>query len=160
MDKMKLYSATLGYHVTGKLSESAEKDVKDAPFDGGHPSPKQHKDAYGNVIKTKNLAKHLAKKGLKSVTEEDILEALSELDDIYEMAIELQDVLEEVGINFEELFAIEEDAEEVDENFQKMSKTKQLIARRRAGRSKKLTPGYHINRQAKPASPVKPIQKK
>ena len=44
------------------------------PFDGGHKAPKQHKDEFGNVIKDKNIAKHLAKKGLKSIDESIIKE--------------------------------------------------------------------------------------
>lgn len=161
MDKMKIYESALRHHVTGVLSESDEQDVKDAPFDGGKPSSKTHKDEYGNTIKTKNMAKHLAKKGMKSVSEEDILAALEELDFFYEQAMELQDVLEEAGVDFEDLFsALDEDA--VDEGFQSMSKTKQLIARRKAGRSKKLTSGYaqkNNSRRAKKAKSIQPGRK-
>ena len=57
-----------------RVGEDAKKDVKDAPFDGAHEAPKQHKDEYGNVIKDKNMAKHLAKKGLKSIDESIIKE--------------------------------------------------------------------------------------
>lgn len=39
-------------------------DVEDAPFDGAHEAPKTHKDRFGNTIKKKNMAKHLAKKGM------------------------------------------------------------------------------------------------
>lgn len=45
-----------------------------APFDGGKPIPKVRKDQFGNVIKDKNVAKNLAKKGMATVKEEDEIE--------------------------------------------------------------------------------------
>lgn len=143
MDKMKIYETALGYHAKGP---EALKEAKDKPpFDPDPPQKGPRKDEYGNTIKKKNIAKHLAKKGMQSVTEEDIVEALEQLEAVYEEAIEIQDILEEIGLDIEEMFTLSE--EEVDESFQKMSKTKQLIARRRAGRRKKLTVGYQINRK-------------
>jgi hypothetical protein len=45
-----------------------------APFDGGKPIPKVRKDQFGNVIKDKNVAKNLAKKGMATVKEDDEIE--------------------------------------------------------------------------------------
>jgi hypothetical protein len=41
---------------------------------GWKKSPEQHKDQFGNVIKDKNMAKHLAKQGMKSHMEEQVTE--------------------------------------------------------------------------------------
>ncbi len=53
------------------------KGEEKPPFDGSHPI-KQHKDKYGNVIKTKNLPKHLAKSAMRKVmNKEETLDELS-----------------------------------------------------------------------------------
>ena len=85
----------------------------------------------------------------KTVTSDEIVEALEALEAVYEEAIEIQTMLEENGIDIDELFSISEESEEVDEGFQNMSKTKALIARRRAGRRKKLTVGYQMKKSTK-----------
>lgn len=40
------------------------KEEADAPFDDAKKSPKEHKDEFGNKIKDKNIARHLARKGM------------------------------------------------------------------------------------------------
>jgi len=58
--------------VVKKLAEGKDddkKDDKEPPFEGGKKSPDEHKDEFGNVIKDKNIAKHLAKKGMKEFME-------------------------------------------------------------------------------------------
>ena len=71
----------ISYKVELESSPVAEDKDNDPPFDGGHPSPKEHKDSTGNTIK--HFAKHLAKRGMaavqkKSKVKEDV-EDLSEL---------------------------------------------------------------------------------
>jgi hypothetical protein len=53
--------------TSDKLKESNKDDL---PFDGGEEVKGPHKDKYGNVIKTKNMAKHLAKKGRAAAEQE------------------------------------------------------------------------------------------
>jgi hypothetical protein len=53
--------------VAAKVKESKKED--DLPFDGPYKDADDNKDKYGNVIKTKNMAKHLAKKGRAEVEE-------------------------------------------------------------------------------------------
>lgn len=48
-----------GKKKTKKVMEKND----DLPFDGGVEVKGPHKDKFGNIIKTKNMAKHLAKKG-------------------------------------------------------------------------------------------------
>jgi len=52
-----------------KLSkDSPEDNVEETKiYDSGWKKSKQYKDRYGNVVKQKNIAKHLAKKGLSKV---------------------------------------------------------------------------------------------
>lgn len=45
------------------------EDKDDVPFDGPYKKSGDNKDEYGNTIKTKNMAKHLAKKGMAKVIE-------------------------------------------------------------------------------------------
>ncbi len=66
MDMKAIWEAYLKVHEkTHQKSEpQAEAEVEEAKmYDSGWVDAKVHKDAQGNVIKTKNLAKHLAKKG-------------------------------------------------------------------------------------------------
>jgi hypothetical protein len=48
-----------------EASRTAMKDTDDAPFAGAKKA-KPHKDRFGNVIKDKNVPKHLAKKAMKN----------------------------------------------------------------------------------------------
>ena len=52
-----------------KDKDDDKKDDKEPPFEGGKKSSAEHKDEFGNVIKDKNMAKHLAKKGMKEFME-------------------------------------------------------------------------------------------
>jgi hypothetical protein len=68
MDMKAIWEAYLEVHEkTHQKSEpqaEVEAEVEEAKmYDSGWVDAKVHKDAQGNVIKTKNLAKHLAKKG-------------------------------------------------------------------------------------------------
>lgn len=68
MDMKAIWEAYLAVHEkTHQKSEpqpEVESEVEEAKmYDSGWVDAKVHKDAQGNVIKTKNLAKHLAKKG-------------------------------------------------------------------------------------------------
>lgn len=92
------------------------------------------------------------------MTFEEQIEMIDALEELYDAAADIQEQLEAVGIDIEEAFRLEEEAEEFDEGFAQMSKTKRLIARRRAGRSKKLTAGYqqaNNKRYIKKASSLK-----
>jgi hypothetical protein len=42
----------------------AEEKEEDPPFDGPYKKSSDNKDQFGNTVKTKNMAKHLAKKGM------------------------------------------------------------------------------------------------
>jgi len=42
----------------------AEEKEEDPPFDGPYKKKGDDKDQFGNTVKTKNVAKHLAKKGM------------------------------------------------------------------------------------------------
>ena len=57
------------YKVKESKDKDEKKDDKEPPFEGGKKSPDEHKDEFGNVIKDKNMAKHLAKKGMKEFME-------------------------------------------------------------------------------------------
>ena len=57
------------YKVKESKDKDDKKDDKEPPFEGGKKSPDEHKDEFGNVIKDKNMAKHLAKKGMKEFME-------------------------------------------------------------------------------------------
>tara|TARA_R110002074_G_scaffold7751_4_gene32705 strand:- start:21162 stop:23618 length:2457 start_codon:yes stop_codon:yes gene_type:complete len=46
--------------------KEAHNDKEEPPFDGGKPIQKKRMDKFGNVIKTKNMAKHLAKIAMKT----------------------------------------------------------------------------------------------
>lgn len=65
-----------------KRSSAAQPDDQDAPFDGGHPADAEHKDEFGNTIK--HMAQHLAKKGMKSVSEQGIDESSDECEVCHE----------------------------------------------------------------------------
>ena len=73
-------------HVTADSADSAKdqggynvKSVKkvvdttagNPPFEGGH-KVKQHKDRFGNVIKTKNVARHLARQAMNKMKNEEV----------------------------------------------------------------------------------------
>ena len=150
MDKMDSYEKALSYHAKGAsaLTEAKEdkKPKESPPFDGPYLKKKvatPGKHGYGA-----SAAKHLAKQGMKKqMTKEETIEALEALESVYEEAIMIQAALEESGIDIDEIFALAEKSEDVDEGFGQMSKTKQLIARRKAGMRKKLTVGYKIKRK-------------
>lgn len=56
----------------GKKKVEEANDEEKAPFEGGKPIPKKRMDKFGNVIKDKNAAKHLAKMAMqKQATKED-----------------------------------------------------------------------------------------
>jgi hypothetical protein len=60
---------------TKQDDKEPKKDNEPARYDSGwKKSPDQHKDQFGNVIKDKNMAKHLAKHGMKSHMEEQVTE--------------------------------------------------------------------------------------
>ena len=49
-----------------------EGDAEDAPFDGAVEKKKgEYKDKFGNTVKDKNIAKHLAKKGMAQAKDKD-----------------------------------------------------------------------------------------
>jgi hypothetical protein len=57
-------------------NESADDKKDKPPFDPPYKTQAgQHKDQFGNVIKDKNMAKHLAKQGMKQAMDpkEEIL---------------------------------------------------------------------------------------
>lgn len=63
-------------HNRRKAIAKAMKEAKneDPPFDGGKPIEKKRMDKFGNVIKQKNMARHLARMAMqkqKDVTKED-----------------------------------------------------------------------------------------
>jgi len=74
--------------------------------------------------------------------EEAALEILEKLGTVYDEAIHLQGLLEHLGYDLEDLFAIEEDAdEEMQEGFANVSKAKRLIAQRKAAMRRRLSMG-------------------
>ena len=152
----------------GRWIKEGADEVNDKNINAVHD--KDEGEATDNTVKMTNdiiAGKQPYKKPIKSIfepakktsvdeetdvmTEEEVLDMLEEF---VEMFDELGDLLEDYGMDIIEGFeAISEDFDEdpLEEDFSKMSKTKQLIARRRAGRKKKLTPGYKLkkNPQAK-----------
>jgi len=56
--------------IKDKYKKVKENKKDDLPFDGGEEVKGPYKDKYGNIIKTKNMAKHLAKKGRAAAEEE------------------------------------------------------------------------------------------
>ena len=98
---------------------------------------------------------------MKTIYEKQI-ELVSELEELYDRAAEIQDALAEQGIDLDEYFTVSEDAEEMDEGIANMSKTKQLIARRKAARRKKLNPTYaqtNNSRRAKSVAQIRRMKK-
>ena len=83
-----------------------EKDEK-PPFDGPYTKVGNKKDEFGNEIKDKNMARHLAKKGMKGFKERygkraknvmyatDTKQSMKEQQEIYTEAFDELDVLEE-----------------------------------------------------------------
>jgi hypothetical protein len=64
MDMKAIWEAYLEVHEKTHQKSEPQAEVEEAKmYDSGWVDAKVHKDAQGNVIKTKNLAKHLAKKG-------------------------------------------------------------------------------------------------
>ena len=57
------------------MSAEADDKKEDPPFDPPYKTVEPHKDQFGNTIKDKNMAKHLAKQGMKQVMDpkEEIL---------------------------------------------------------------------------------------
>jgi hypothetical protein len=54
------------------MGQFAEGDAEDAPFDGAVEKKKgEYKDKFGNTVKDKNIAKHLAKKGMAQAKDKD-----------------------------------------------------------------------------------------
>ena len=57
------------------MSAEADDKKEDPPFDPPYKTAEPHKDQFGNIIKDKNMAKHLAKHGMKQAMDpkEEIL---------------------------------------------------------------------------------------
>lgn len=134
------------------LSEGAD-EVNDKNINAVHD--KDEGEATDNTVKMTNdiiAGKQPYTKPIKSIYEpvkEDLDELLGHAEDLYEMVMELDEMLKEEDMSLSEAFhALSEDLDEdmLDEDFAKMSKTKQMIARRKAGRRKKLTVGYKLNK--------------
>jgi hypothetical protein len=78
--------------------------------------------------------------------EEVALEIIESLEGVYDQAIHLQGLLEHLGYDLDELFTIEEDAdEEMQEGFANVSKAKRLIAQRKAAMMRRLRTGSKPN---------------
>ena len=110
----------------------------------GHDPKKANIDRL-KAIKAKVDAKRAQKEDL-DMDEEKLLDMFEEF---VEMFDDLGDLFEAHDMDLIEGFeATTEDLveDELSEDFRTMSKTKQLIARRRAGRRKKLTVGYKLNK--------------
>ena len=58
--------------------KEAMNDKEEAPFEGGKPIPKKRMDKFGNVIKDKNAAKHLAKMAMQKQTAKEDYDPLLE----------------------------------------------------------------------------------
>tara|TARA_B100000676_G_scaffold163959_1_gene161217 strand:+ start:596 stop:3493 length:2898 start_codon:yes stop_codon:yes gene_type:complete len=58
--------------------KEAMDDKEEAPFEGGKPIPKKRLDKFGNTIKDKNMAKHLAKMAMKQQTAKEDYDPLLE----------------------------------------------------------------------------------
>ena len=134
------------------VKEGAD-EVNDTNINSIHD--KDEDEATDNTVKMTNdiiAGKQPYTKPIKSIYEpvkEDLDELLGHTEDLYEMVMELDEMLKEEDMSLSEAFhALSEDLDEdmLDEDFAKMSKTKQLIARRKAGRRKKLTVGYKLNK--------------
>jgi len=121
MSKMDIYTKSLSYHVKGPQALTEGTDlVHDKNHNG--IDDKQENEPKDNVVKkTKKLAK----------------EDIDRLEALFAESDEILEALEEEGIDLDSFFE-----EAIEEGFQNMSKTKQLIARRRAARRKKTTAGY------------------
>jgi len=97
-----------------------------------------------------NTVKKTEKMSEEALTEaeEAAVNILEKLETVYDEAIHLQGLLEHLGYDLDDLFAIDEDAdEEMQEGFANVSKAKRLIAQRKAAMRRRLSQG------AKPAMP-------
>ena len=149
---------------TEKMSEASPSDIASA----GRSQPAKAGNAKAHALsKASDEAQPKSNVSLKKApweeetehsedtlteAEEVALEILEKLGTVYDEAIHLQGLLEHLGYDLEDLFAIEEDAdEEMQEGFANVSKAKRLIAQRKAAMMRRLRQG------AKPApKPAKP----
>lgn len=145
-----------------KLSEGAD-EVNDKNINA--VLDKDEDESVDNTVKMTNdiiAGKTPHTKEVKSIytrVSEEVDELLEHTEDLYEMVMMLDNMLKEEDLSLSEAFhALSEDIDEdmLEEDFQKMSKTKQMIARRKAGRKKKLTVGYKIGQKAPAAKPGQP----
>jgi hypothetical protein len=74
LDQMDDDEKTKFFTTVDAAHKAKNEAYGNAPFDGGKPIPKVRKDQFGNVIKDKNVAKNLAKKGMATVKEDDEIE--------------------------------------------------------------------------------------
>jgi len=153
MSNMEFLAKALSIHTKGKdaaFLKEAKDYNKDGKIDDHEKDHDKEEDRFKKIEKdVKSLKKEETEVSEESLTEaeEAALEILEKLGTVYDEAIHLQGLLEHLGYDLEDLFAIEEDAdEEMQEGFANVSKAKRLIAQRKAAMMRRLRQG------ARPAS--------
>lgn len=61
--------------------DEAETDEEDPPFDPPYKKAGDNKDEFGNIIKDKNMSKHLAKKGMRQAMPKEVVEFIASMYD-------------------------------------------------------------------------------
>ena len=145
MSNMDFLTNAISYHAKGKeagfLNEAKDYD-KDGKIDDHEKDHGKEEDRFEKIEKdVKSLKKEEAEVDeALTEAEESALAILEKLTETYDEAIHLQGLLEYLGYDLDDLFAIEEDAEEeVQEGFANVSKTKRLIAQRKAAMRRRLS---------------------